>query len=1316
MPESVRPDSLPPDPSRPEAFRRIAVVNRGEPALRLIRAVRELNRDGGEGLETIALYTDPDRRSLFVREADDAFCLGSATFVDERDGLPKNRYLDYAALERALRETRAEAAWVGWGFVAEHAEFAELCRRLGVVFIGPDPKVMRSLGDKIGSKRMAEQAGVPVAPWSGGPVDSLEDARRHAERLGFPLMVKATAGGGGRGIRRVRSAAELADAFESARSEARKSFGDPTVFMERLLEGARHIEVQIVGDGETTWALGVRDCTVQRRNQKVIEESPSPALSEEQQRDICAAAARLGDAAGYRNAGTVEFLYDQAERSFSFMEVNARLQVEHPVTECTTGADLVKLQLHVAAGGRLEGEPPPQRGHAIEVRVNAEDPERGFAPSPGTIELLRLPGGPGIRIDSGFVEGDTIASEFDSMLAKLIATGRDREEALGRLERALLEMSVAIRGGASNKGFLLGLLRRPEVRSGEVDVGWLDALAAREEHLPEEGLPVAILQAAIDAYDEDLDVEQAQFYATAARGRFRVRSEIGSDLELSARGLRYALRVFRVGPDEYRVDVDGMHILVRVDRMGAFERRLEIAGQRFRVLTQAHGLDRIVEVDGIPHRLSRDDAGMVRSPAPAMVLQILVGPGDEVQAGDRLAILEAMKTELPVVAPCSGKVRGILVAANSQVDTGAPLLVLEPVESEVEVRAGERVAFEAFAAPAEAEQDPARRCRANLEGLRRVVLGFDVEPGDAARLVDGRRTLCSQLAPEDPDLLAGEDEILAAFADVCALFTRRGSDWERGDEEARVPEEFLLLYLRSLDPAAAGLSTSFVDRLERALGHYGVEDLDRTLQLQQSLLWIAKAHARMGEQVGVVLKILERRLDHAAALVPAATPALRELLDRIVSVTRGRYQAVSDLAREVGYRLFDRPFFEQIRGEVYAEADAHLAALAGDPGDRAARLRALVDCPEPLVTRLTQRFAEADAPSRRTMLEVLTRRYYRIRPIEKLEAFEAGGRSFVRAEYLHEGRRVHLLTTHARIPTHDETDDLGAAAAEVARLLGAVPVENDLLVDFYVRSDAPATDPDAPEMSAAEERCPAHRARAERERRRRGNGRDGPLHLAAGRRAGAARGSPAPRAASDDGQAARALAPGELRRRARALGRGRLPVPRHRPGEPQGRAALCLRGGAGPDADPRRSWPHRAASPTRDDGDGGPGRHPAVPIAAQREEAAALEPPGPSRLAERRARCRGNERDRPPTGAGQRRARHAEDPGARPHARREDGRAPGHGDPDRQPRRPRDRVALHGAGGRAHHAALRVRPEGRTHAPARHDLSLRADPHVDSLR
>jgi acetyl/propionyl-CoA carboxylase alpha subunit len=268
---------------------------------------RELRRGGGATHRAVrgSIGTTPrasrrsrlhrsDRRALFVQEADCAICLGSAIFVDERDGRRKNRYLDYASLERALRESGAEAAWVGWGFVAEHAEFAELCRRLGVVFIGPSPEVMRALGDKIGSKRRAEKAGIPVAPWSGGAVATLAEARAQADRLGFPLMIKATAGGGGRGIRRVRAAEELAEAFESARAEALTSFGDDTVFAERLLEGARHVEVQIVGDGQgTTWALGVRDCTVQRRNQKVIEESPSPALSEPSSASS-ATASRLG--------------------------------------------------------------------------------------------------------------------------------------------------------------------------------------------------------------------------------------------------------------------------------------------------------------------------------------------------------------------------------------------------------------------------------------------------------------------------------------------------------------------------------------------------------------------------------------------------------------------------------------------------------------------------------------------------------------------------------------------------------------------------------------------------------------------------------------------------------------------------------------------------------------------------------------------------------------------------------------------------------------------------------------------------------------
>lgn len=379
-------------------FSRIVVVNRGEAAMRFIHAVREFNQEHGTELRTIALFTDPDRNAMFVREADEAVPLGAARVLDPHTNTFKSSYVDYAILERALATAHADAVWVGWGFVAEHAQFADLCRNLGIVFIGPDGDVMRLLGDKISSKLLAERAQIPIAPWSGGPVETLEEVWRHAERLGYPLFFKATAGGGGHGMRRVNAPGELEKAFESARSEAFKAFGDPTVYMEQLVNGARHVEVQIIADNQgTIWAAGVRDCTIQRRHQKVVEEAPSPALPPEVDTALRAAAIRLSREAKYHNAGTVEFLYQPNDNSFVFMEMNTRLQVEHPVTECTTGIDLVKLQIHVARGGLLQGEPPRTTGHAIEVRLNAEDPENNFAPSAGLIERFRILTGPGIR-------------------------------------------------------------------------------------------------------------------------------------------------------------------------------------------------------------------------------------------------------------------------------------------------------------------------------------------------------------------------------------------------------------------------------------------------------------------------------------------------------------------------------------------------------------------------------------------------------------------------------------------------------------------------------------------------------------------------------------------------------------------------------------------------------------------------------------------------------------------------------------------------------------------------------------------------------
>ncbi|MEO5679186.1 MAG: biotin carboxylase N-terminal domain-containing protein, partial [Acidimicrobiales bacterium] len=618
-------------------FRRIAVVNRGEAATRFIHAARDFDRQHGLRLVVVALHTAAERHAMFVREADEAVCLDDLADAASSAVSP---YLDHDLLERALLRSGAEAVWPGWGFVAEDAAFAERCERLGIVFLGPSAAVMRRLGDKIAAKRLAEQAGVPVAPWSNGPVETVEEALAHGAAIGYPLVVKATAGGGGRGIRHVTAEAELAAAFDSARSEAGRSFGDPTVFMERRVSQARHVEVQVVGDAHgTVWAVGVRDCSIQRRNQKVIEESRSTALDEAQEAELRTAAARLCELAGYQGAGTVEFLYQPAERTFAFLEVNTRIQVEHTVTEMTTGLDLVKLQIHVARGGELTGEPPASWGHALEARLNAEDPDRGFAPAPGTVELFALPTGPGIRVDTGVAEGDVISPLYDSMVAKVLAWGQDRDEARARLARALLDTSVVVRGGVTNKSFLLDLLASPEVVSGTLDTGWLDRVTADGARLAAEDpttARVALVAAAIDADEAESALERARFLASASRGRPQASRDVSRVVDLVYGGQTYPVRVARAGPHGwYRVEVEGQVIDVVCERLARFRSRLTMGGRSHRIVSSTAGADHVVEVDGRAYRLSGDDGGVVRATAAAVVAAVLVAPDDVVEVGTR---------------------------------------------------------------------------------------------------------------------------------------------------------------------------------------------------------------------------------------------------------------------------------------------------------------------------------------------------------------------------------------------------------------------------------------------------------------------------------------------------------------------------------------------------------------------------------------------------------------------------------------------------------------------------------------------------------
>ena len=980
---------------------------------------------------------------MFVREADERYALGPATFTDA-EGRRKSVYLDYGRLERALVATRAEAVWVGWGFVAEHAEFADLCERLGVVFIGPDGDMMRKLGDKIASKRTAEAAEVPVAPWSGGPVRSVEDARQHADRLGYPLMIKATAGGGGRGIRRVRDASELAQAFESARSEALSAFGDETVFMEKLVTGAHHVEVQVVADAHgTTWALGVRDCTIQRRNQKVLEETPSPVLSVEQHRMLEAAAARLTAAIGYRNAGTVEFLYDPRDESFSFMEVNARLQVEHPITELITGVDLVKTQIRVARGERLPPEPPPARGHAIEVRLTAEDADRGFVPSPGTVTKLRFPVGPGIRVDTGIEEGDSIPSEFDSMVGKIIAHGRDRTEALARLRRALYESAVVVKGGASNKGFLLELLDRPQVRSGELDVGWLDGLVAEGAHRSARFAEVALLQAAIDAYEAEVAIEQLQFYQAAARGRPKVGDATHRRVELSFGGAEYELDVARLGRDRYRLTVDGTHVDVGIERYGDTH-RLELAGECYRVRSVTQGLEQVVEVEGTSHRVSRERGGVVRAPSPAVVVSVLVEPGDTVAVGDRLLVLEAMKMEIAIEAGFAGRVHEVRVISNVQVEAGAPLVVIESAEDEGSTPESARIDFASLGHP-----DSGWSRARTIAELEALMLGYDA---DAKAVV---RALAAGALDEGDDMpWAVEDRLLSIFADISSVLRRRlGTDEDGLEEDARTPEDYFFTYLR--DPGARHdeLPPRFSDKLGRALAHYGVAERSGSAEVEAALFRVFKSHHRIAEQCGAVLGLLQRRLDAARAGGVLATDDLRELVTTVADCS----PAVEDVARELLFELYERPLQGEARTQARTDVEAALETLGQQPHATTAAesMARVVGSPYPLASFVVRHSSDAPRARRPLMLEALVRRYYRICDLQDVRVVTVGDFDVVGATYSFRDKQNRALCTwtpEARLA--EAVDVLRKAAIDVPR-------QHEVVADLYVARTESDASPDA---------------------------------------------------------------------------------------------------------------------------------------------------------------------------------------------------------------------------------------------------------------
>jgi 3-methylcrotonyl-CoA carboxylase alpha subunit len=669
----------------------VLIANRGEIACRVIRTARRL------GLHTVAVYSEADRNALHVRMADLAVCIGPAA--------ARESYLDGAKILAVAREHACESIHPGYGFLSENADFARACAAAGVVFIGPPATAIDRMGSKSEARRLMAAAGVPVLP--GYDDDDQSDATllAAARQLQFPLLIKPTAGGGGKGMRIVRRADEFAEALAGARREAAKSFGDDRVLLERFVEKGRHVEIQVFADAHGQAVhLHERDCSLQRRHQKVIEEAPAPGLSEATRTAMGAAAVAAAQAVGYRGAGTVEFLYDGNE--FYFLEMNTRLQVEHPVTEMITGLDLVEWQLRVASGEPLplaQGA-IPCRGHAIEARLYAEDPERGFLPSTGRLSRLRFPvAAADVRIDAGVEEGDEVTVHYDPMIAKLIVWASDRGTAIEKLQQAL--EATTVEGVRTNARFLWQILGAPAVRAGDVSTRLLETDPTLAPTVPATEIRDAwLLAAAARLHDLPGDASgqahrAASPWESASGFRINGPASVRVALRLQTQGAPAA--VVESAPHQHwlaftreqggiTVVLDGQAHRLALRHSGetaltgtldgrAVTAHVEIDHDRVIVRRHCLRFD-FVEDTGAEHRVSAEHEGHFRAPMPGHVLDVRVAPGATVAKGEVLLVLEAMKMEHSITAPWAARVVEVKAQKGQRVEEGTDLIRLEPAE------------------------------------------------------------------------------------------------------------------------------------------------------------------------------------------------------------------------------------------------------------------------------------------------------------------------------------------------------------------------------------------------------------------------------------------------------------------------------------------------------------------------------------------------------------------------------------------------------------------------------------------------------------
>lgn len=991
-------------------FERIAVLNRGESAMRFLRALREYNFERGCSMRSVAFVTEPDTRAPFVHMADEIVSLGPPLQPLD-DGSLISAYCHHAFIIEKIKSAGCDAVWPGWGFVSEDSVFVELLEREGITFLGPSSLAMVRLGDKIESKRLAEESEVPLAPWSViEPTQSNEEILQVAERIGYPLMVKASAGGGGRGIRKVRSSDGLLNAVVSAREEVRKVFGQGGLFVESCIESARHIEVQfVVGIDGAAAALGIRDCSIQRRNQKVIEEGPSPVLTPESEQMLALATKQLVEKAGYRGVGTAEFLYNPQEDKAFFLEVNSRLQVEHTVTEMLTGCDLVKAQIDIARGlpwadedVLLNGEVWEAKGHAVEVRLNAENPEQGFRPSPGFVQVFRAPFGPGIRVDNGVIEGMSIAPQFDSMIAKVIAWAPTRKQAIARLTRALRELEVVVEDGTTNKAFLLELLEHPSFVDGSANTSWLDGAVERGELINPAWSFEALTVAAILEYRRQWKADLQRFFAQVQNGIPQdVPQPLGRQVHLRLREQSYALSVYALGNGQYRVGTSETLHDVTMEFLTDHSAILHDQAHRHQVLFAYGRAGMTIEIDGTMHAIERASGGRVKAPSPAMVVHVAAEEGDLVAVGDLLCTLEAMKMEMPVYAQEPGKVHTVLCQPNQQVHAGQVLMVIEPAQEGDEAE-GSAQADIPLAEPRFLErlfaQDTLKPSHLdNLndmysisvidklgDALRSVFLGFDLTPVAEARI---ERLFGQDVELFEPTsspsrwtaLATCVSEALSVFVDVEALFER--SIRLRSSEVVELsPESRFYEFCRRHQEGESGVSEPFAALMKRALRWFGVHDLTPSSALREALWRMAVAHAHNTQRHRLCSALLRLLMGlHYSGVSFDPEDPMRDTLARVAQLSDPKKPFVADNARQAAYVLFEQSRYVQRQYIVEKRLHDALADYVATEGDRSEEHEAFVS----RIVRslhsllhLLMRRANPNSPENAPLTEAMIRRLY----------------------------------------------------------------------------------------------------------------------------------------------------------------------------------------------------------------------------------------------------------------------------------------------------------------------------------------------------